>query len=432
MDHSQQRALEDQLALEYVQAERLRATLMAGGFSIGFLLTLVVYLFLTSGAPKVQSGAFLPISPLISLSSALAAVYCWLSLLFVHRKIKRKQGLPRLFLIINSVVEVSGISLVLFLIARVSNPAFALSAPPVLLYLVVIMVSILRLDARVSVFVALIAAAQYVALAQALLQTPSTGSLSLFLSPFPIYLRSGILAISGLGAATISHDLRRRVIRAAEVVVERDRTMAMFGQHVSPQVAERLLQEQAGQITELRPVCVLFLDIRDFTRFAESRTPSEVVAFLNTLFAPLVAVVDRHGGIINKFLCDGFLAIFGAPLPSENHCLSAVQAALDLISEVNQLAHAGQIPPTRIGIGLHAGDVITGSVGSSLRREYTVIGDTVNLASRIEQLTKVHAAQLLASDAVIAQLPSGRFPAEKLPPATVKGREAPVQLYKLA
>jgi adenylate cyclase len=432
MDHSQQRALEDQLALEYVQAERLRATLMAGGFSIGFLLTLVVYLFLSSGAPRLQSGAFLPISPIISLSSGLAAVYCWLSLLYVNRKIATKQGLPRLFLIVNSVVEVSGISLVLFLISRVSNPAFALSAPPVLLYLVVIMVSILRLDARVSVFVALIAAIQYVALARILLQTTSSGAPSLFLSPFPIYLRSGILAISGLGAARISHDLRRRVIRAAEVVVERDRTMAMFGQHVSPQVAERLLQEQAGQVTELRPVCVLFLDIRDFTRFSESRPPSEVVAFLNTLFAPLVAIVDRHGGIINKFLGDGFLAIFGAPLPSENHCLSAVRAALDLIEAVQKLTRSGQLPPTRIGIGLHAGDVITGSVGSSLRREYTVIGDTVNLASRIEQLTKVHAAQILASDAVIAQLPPGECATEKLPPATVKGREAPVQLYKLA
>lgn len=432
MDHSRQRALEEQLALEYVQAEKLRATLMAVGFSIGFVLTLMVYLILKQSAHSAQRSAFLPISPVISVSTAITAIYCWLSRLYVNRKITSKQGLPRLYLMMNSVIEVSAISLVLFLVARVSGPAFALGAPPVLLYLVVIMVSILRLDLRVSLFVALIAACQYVVLATLLLNKSSSTSLSLFLSPVPIYLRGGILALSGLGAATISAALRRRIIRAAEAVVERDRTLAMFGQHVSPQVAERLLQEQAGQVTEQRSVCVLFLDIRDFTRFSESRPPSEVVAFLNTLFAPLVAVVDRHGGIINKFLGDGFLAIFGAPLPAENHCLSAVRAALDLIREVSKLTLTGQIPPTRIGIGLHAGDVITGSVGSSLRREYTVIGDTVNLASRIEQLTKAHGAQLLASEAVVTALPPGEFPCERLPPVTVKGREAPVQLFKLA
>lgn len=432
MVQRRQRAVDEQLALEYVQAEKLRATLMAVGFSIGCVLTIAVYLFLNTGGLRPQSSVFLPISPIISVSTALAAIYCWLSRHYVNRKIARRQGLPRLYLILNSFIEVSGISLVLVLIARVSNPAFALSAPPVLLYLTVTMVSILRLDERVSLFVALVAALQYIALAKRLLPQPVDGPLSLFLSPFPIYLRSGILAVSGLGAGTISRALRHRITRAAEVVVERDRTMAMFGQHVSPQVAERLLAEQAGQVTELRQVTVLFLDIRDFTRFSESRTPSEVVAFLNTLFAPLVAVVDRHGGIINKFLGDGFLAIFGAPLPAENHCLSAVRAALDLQEAVQQLARTGQIPPTRIGIGLHAGDVITGSVGSSLRREYTVIGDTVNLASRIEQLTKVHNAQILASEAVIAQLPPGEHPAKQLPSVTVKGREAPVVLFQLA
>lgn len=432
MDQGRQRALEDQLALEYVQAERLRATLMAVGFSIGFVLTIAVYLFLKASASRAQNSAFLPISPIISEGTALAAIYCWLSRHYVNRKIARGQALPRLYLILNSLIEVSGVSLVLLLMARASSPAFALSAPPVLLYLAVTMVSILRLDERVSLFVALVATVQYVALAKLLLPQSGVGPLALFLSPFPIYLRSGILAVSGLGAATISRALRHRIIRAAEVVVERDRTMAMFGQHVSPQVAERLLAEQAGQVTELRQVTVLFLDIRDFTRFSESRTPSEVVAFLNTLFAPLVAVVDRHGGIINKFLGDGFLAVFGAPLPAENHCLSAVRAALDLQAEVLTLTRTGQIPPTRIGIGLHAGDVITGSVGSSLRREYTVIGDTVNLASRIEQLTKVHNAQILASEAVIAQLPPGEYPAKRLPAVTVKGREAPVVLFQLA
>lgn len=222
--------------------------------------------------------------------------------------------------------------------------------------------------------------------------------------------------------------IRRMIIALSD----RDRAIAMFGQHVSPKVAERLLREQDGGASELRHVCVLFLDIRDFTRFSESRSPSEVVMFLNTLFDPLVAVVDRHGGTINKFLGDGFLAIFGAPLSDGKHCEAAVHAALALVQEVDSLVNTKMIPPTRIGIGLHAGEVVVGSVGSHLRREYTVIGDAVNLTSRIEQLTKSLGAQVLASDAVVAQLADTESRYDKLASVQVKGREAPVQVYKLA
>lgn len=433
MDPSRQRALEEQLALEFVEAERLRATLMAVGFTLGFIITRFVFSWISELPLQGESSSFLRISSVISLSTAVAACYCWFSRLYVSRHIATKQQLPRFFLLTNSAIEVSGISLVLLLLARTAGPAFAVSAPPVLLYLVVIMLSILRLDARVSLFVAITAAIQYIALAKLLLPQDAHGiSGTLFESPIPIYLRGGIITICGAGAATISQDLRRRLIRAAESVVERDRTLAMFGQHVSPKVAERLLREQAGQVTETRHVCVLFLDIRDFTRFAETRSPTEVVNYLNTLFGPLVEVVDRHGGIINKFLGDGFLAIFGAPFSDGKHCQSAVRAALDLVQEVDSLCTSQRIPPTRIGVGLHAGEVVTGSVGSHLRREYTVIGDAVNLASRIEQLTKIHGAQVLASDAVMTQLPDGEVAAEKLPPVQVKGREAPVQIFKLA
>ena len=238
--------------------------------------------------------------------------------------------------------------------------------------------------------------------------------------------------ITGLAAGVIGNDLRHRLIRTTEIVVEKDRAVAMFGQHVSPQVAERLLREHTWVLTETRHVCIRFLDIRNFTRFAESRTPSEVVDYLNALFGPLVEIVDRHGGIINKFLGDGFLAIFGAPLADDQHCLSAVRAALAMLQKVADLGAAQLIPTTRLGIGLHAGMVVTGSVGSHLRREYTVIGDAVNLAARIEQLTKVHSAQLLASDSVIAHLPVAEIVAEKRALVQVKGREAPVRIFKLA
>ncbi|MBL9041475.1 MAG: adenylate/guanylate cyclase domain-containing protein [Myxococcales bacterium] len=433
MNPDRQRALEEQLALEISRTEKLRATIMALAFTSGFVIALLIFQVWLKRLPSGFGAVFLRVSPIVMTGVGLMTIYGWLARLYISRYVARQKRVPLGFVLINAGFEVSAVSFFILLIARASSPAFAISAPPILIYSLLIMMSVLRLDFWLSLFVAVMVAIQYVLLGRLLLPAvPIEGELGLLMSPIPLYLRAGIFMITGLAAGVIGNDLRHRLIRTTEIVVEKDRAVAMFGQHVSPQVAEQLLREHTGVLTETRHVCILFLDIRNFTRFAESRTPSEVVDYLNALFGPLVEIVDRHGGIINKFLGDGFLAIFGAPLANDQHCLSAVRAALAMLQKVEELGAAQLIPPTRLGIGLHAGMVVTGSVGSHLRREYTVIGDAVNLAARIEQLTKVHSAQLLASDSVIAHLPVEEIATEKLALVQVKGREAPVQIFKLA
>jgi adenylate cyclase len=176
----------------------------------------------------------------------------------------------------------------------------------------------------------------------------------------------------------------------------------------------------------------MFLDIRGFTTFSEGRPPVEVVDYLSTLFDALIASVNRHDGIINKFLGDGFMAVFGAPVSDGLDSQNAVAASLEMIAEVERMVAAGTLPPTRIGIGLHAGSAVTGNVGSHLRREYTVIGDVVNTASRIEGLNKQFASQLLVSDEVYSKLAAPPEGASRLEPVPVKGRAEPVQIWMLA
>jgi len=137
----------------------------------------------------------------------------------------------------------------------------------------------------------------------------------------------------------------------------------------------------------VRDVTIMFVDIRDFTTFAEHRTPAEVVEYLNTLFRAMIQLVTANHGIINKFLGDGFMACFGAPLSNGHDTLNAVRAAVEIAAVVERLNAGGVIPSTRIGIGLHSGPAVTGSVGSDERKEYTIIGDTVNpgIASRAAQ-----------------------------------------------
>ena len=213
---------------------------------------------------------------------------------------------------------------------------------------------------------------------------------------------------------------------------EKNKVISLFGQHVSPAVMEKLLQQKGETYGEIRSVSVMFLDIRNFTTFSESRSPQEVLAYLNSLFEFMIEIVNRNHGIINKFLGDGFMAVFGAPLSDGYDSQNAVRAAREIIQKVQEEVELGRILPTKVGIGLHTGNAVTGNVGSSQRKEYTIIGDVVNLASRIETLNKQFDSQLLISEAVRNAIGKDGEEAISLGKVTVKGRNDPVEVFKLA
>jgi len=197
-------------------------------------------------------------------------------------------------------------------------------------------------------------------------------------------------------------------------------------------VVERLLSQDVELGGEVRHVCVMFLDIEGFTTYSESRKPEEVVTYLNSLFAFTIDSVNRHHGIVNKFLGDGFMAVFGAPISDPSDCRNAVAAAREMVETVKRMSASGEIVPTRIRIGLHAGEAVTGNVGSTARKEYTIIGDVVNLASRLEQLNKQFGSQILVSETVAERLNGPLDGATPHGAIQVKGREQPVQVYEIS
>ena len=224
-----------------------------------------------------------------------------------------------------------------------------------------------------------------------------------------------------------------KVVENARLHDERNQILRLFGQHTSPAIAEELLRAGPDPATSRRQhVCVMFLDIRGFMTFSEKNSPEAVVDYLNTLFEFMIKLVNRYHGIIHQLLGDGFMAIFGAPLSHGNDSRNAVKAALAIIDRVRAACAVGRIPPTRVGIGLHAGEVVAGTVGSVIHKEYKVTGDVVNLAARIEQLTKQYDAQLLVSDAVWNALDPDQFEGDSIGAVDVRGRAGAVHLYKLA
>lgn len=423
-------AFERRLTREILISERLRVQLLAAIPGIALILFLGITASYPEEVDRVLHGKMdrLRVGFLLG---GFAAYELWM-LQSVERLIKSGKEPPTLRRYVNALVEASLPTLVILYYMTVVSPVDALLLPPTFIYFVFILLSTLRLEFKLCVFTGLVAAAEYACLALFVLGDSAEGAFDPALASLPHHLgKAMILFVSGVAAGFVARRLRRGFVNTLASLEEQNRIRNLFGQHVSPAVVDDLLARKAGLKSEVREVCVMFLDLRNFTAFSEKKSPEEVVAYLNSVFEFMIESVNAHQGIVNKFLGDGFMAVFGAPISDGEYCRHAVDAGLEIVAKIDRLVESGQIPPTRVGIALHAGDAVVGNVGSTMRKEYTVIGDVVNVASRVEALNKEFGSRLLATERVWEA--SGK-PVDAIakPPITVRGREEPLVIYQLA
>jgi adenylate cyclase len=217
---------------------------------------------------------------------------------------------------------------------------------------------------------------------------------------------------------------------------ERLRLRTIFSRYVSADVVHEILEnrEGLGLHGRRRHITVLFSDIRGFTSISEQIDPEQVVAFLSEYLAQATQIIFRHRGTVDKFIGDAIMAIFGAPKSYGDDALRAVQAGLEMVALVESLGPQwtpmlGR--PLQVGIGINSGEAVVGSIGSEIRADFTAIGDAVNLASRLEGLTKEMGLPLIISEYTAAEL-GDRLPLKPLGRVRVAGREAPLQIYTVA
>lgn len=238
---------------------------------------------------------------------------------------------------------------------------------------------------------------------------------------------------TALGTSLCLYSRTRSVALVAAAALEQSRRERL-GRYFSPSIAAAVIDAEA-ELTKGRSyeVSVLFADIRDFTALAERLRSDQVVDLLNEFHTAMVECIFRRGGTLDKYLGDGLMAYFGAPVVQPDHADRAVLCTVDMhaaLAALNRdLARRG-LPSLRMGIGVHTGSVILGDVGAARRREFTAIGDTVNVAARVEQLTKTCGALTLVTEETRRQVTADlRFaPVE---PLTVKGKSAPLQTYRV-
>jgi len=225
--------------------------------------------------------------------------------------------------------------------------------------------------------------------------------------------------------------LRARVNSSLEKKRLRDQQRKLFNTFATPEVADELLKKGFSLGGKYVEATAMFTDIRSFTSIAEKQAPADTIELLNNYFALMFDAIINHGGMLNQMVGDGLMAVFGAPIHKEDHCEQAVLAALDMIDNL-EVFNAGQAAQNKVQVQIRhriaSGQMIAGYTGTQHRATYTCIGDTVNLASRIEDHTKIVSRRILIDENTQKGL-SKSIEIEALGPALFKGKEQPVHIF---
>jgi class 3 adenylate cyclase len=248
-----------------------------------------------------------------------------------------------------------------------------------------------------------------------------------------------LIVTAGVFAWLIAQRTRILVLEGANQTLLAERARSRLGAYVSEEVAAASLASDEMRMGGVRrEVAILFSDLRNFTTVSEKADPEQLVRELNEYFEVMVACVAHEGGVVDKYIGDSIMAVFGAVTPKPDDTLRAVRAALAMeraLEKLNASREKRELPVLKHGIGVHKGVAVAGNIGTMARAQYTVIGDTVNVAARLESATKDQGATVLLSQAVVDALgatPEGVPPLRKVGDVKAKGRDEPIPVHTFA
>lgn len=409
---------QQQLDVELLRSEKRRTLIIISMFLFAICYRLFDMYFFSADeeSVRIQSFATVWLFPVVVIGFEFA------SLMYINKRIRtNKKKIPMYRQYINTAFEISLPALVMVVVAKQYPGYDVLKSPAAYIYFLFIILSTLRLNFLLSFFSGLIAAISY------------------YIISFFVYnhfgsmdaARAFIFLLSDIAAGLVARQIRSGINNSVKEAEKSQRVTNLFGQQISREIADKML-EQDGKIESKRMnVAIMFIDIREFTKFAAGKSPEEIVHYQNAFFTIVVDIVSKHGGIVNQFLGDGCMTTFGAPVISNNPSQQAVNAALELLDQLEDASGQNKIIPTKIGIGIHTGEAITGNIGNADRQQYSITGNVVIMASRIEQLNKKFQSQLLVSEDVVRCI-DNNVTGELYTDIELKGFERPMSVYKVA
>lgn len=416
------------LELEELKSEYTRALLLIGLFSTILLIAILNYLFAERSLAEFYGGfyTFIKIVGFI----IIFILYQLLNIRYLRKRMTPAQPPTLRYKIIQTIVEITMPSFIMMFIMGDLKMLSFIDTPVMLVYFLLITLSILHLDYRVNIFAGLLAAIEYAIVVYFAFNYVSPLSETKAVIPEnSYYIRCVIIMLSGGAAAFVSAELKKRIKTALEVQAAKDQVELLFGQQVSKEVSRAIIEEKGA--TKRREATIMFLDIRNFTGFADTHSSEEVIEYQNKCLGPIIDIINLHQGVVFQILGDGLMACFGSPVENALHADMAFQAGINILRQVDKASRNGMIPTTKVGIGLHSGHVVTGNIGNEQRKQFSISGSPVIVASRIEQLNKKYGTEFLISRQVYEQISTGKIRVEYLGEEPLRGIERPVDVFRV-
>ncbi|WP_276372620.1 adenylate/guanylate cyclase domain-containing protein [Chryseolinea sp. H1M3-3] len=417
------------LKLEEVRSEFQRSYLLISLFSLILVIAVVNFFLLRDSVVKFYGG----VNTFLTLVVFIVVFLLYQSLVLQYLKIKlrRNSGTTFIYKFIHTMIEISFPTTIIFYMMSELRMLSFIDSPVSLTYFVFIILSILHLDFKVNIFAGVFAAMQYAFLVYYGFNYVDYDALYASSTPENShYIRAVVLVFSGAAAAFVSRELKNRITSTIDFQEKKNELELLFEQQVSKEVSKALLKEKG--VTKGNEATVMFLDVRNFTAFADTHTPEEVIDYQNKFLGPVIDIINQHQGVVFQILGDGLMACFGSPGENVLHADMAFQASLKILKQVQEASTQKIIPPTTIGIGLHSGLVVSGNIGNESRKQFSISGSPVIIASRIEQLNKKYRTQLLISGQVFHQIVKGKMDIKFLGEEPLRGIGTPVEIYSVS
>jgi adenylate cyclase len=422
--------LNKELRKEILVSEKLRAILLTVVSVVAIFILLFIKIFFSLELEKhFKHIEYVYLIQIVFLFFVVREI---IVIKYINKKLNAGEDVKDRFRYITNFIEVSIPSIILITIGSFLETTEVLISPVIFLYFIIIILSTLSLEFKISMSIGLIAAIEYLIIFFILNAEFEQITDNIIYNSFLFHIgKANLLILGGVIAGLVAEQIKKKMIRVNKTLSERNKLVNMFGQQISSSIVDYLIENDNQIKSERKYVCLMFLDIRGFTPFAESKEPEEIIKYQNDVFGFMIEIINKHHGVINQFLGDGYMATFGAPLSSEIDSQNAVNASLEIIEELKRKNENKEFSETKIGIGLHSGYVVAGNVGTDIRKQYSISGNTVILASRIEQLNKTYNSQLLISQEVFDNIKISEMELIKHGKVHIKGREEPIGIYQL-
>lgn len=423
---------------EIISNESFRSKVLAG--IIAYLIIVVLLISLIFNAQFKEISQF----PIIIELTLIILTVIFVRALFLSRAAKRwtRFGVKAFIAIryINAFIEISIPSIVLIIYSFNLPSVYPLFTPIALLYFIIIMLSSLELDFKLCLFSGSMAAIQYIVIAIYLSSKPIPDNAASVGSFFPAYLgTSALFFISGHTAGLITNQIKRGLLKHYKAQAERNEIQKLFGQQISKEIVDEILDNKTELLglsadgkSRLKFAAIMFLDIRNFSIFAQNKSPEEIITYQNEVFSFIIEIINKNKGIVTQIMGDGLMAIFGAPIEHDNDCQLAVNSALEIYTELIKRNEDGSLPETKIRIGINAGEVVTGNVGTNERKQYSVTGQPVIIAARLEQINKELNSVILISKDVYNKITPPNINPIIHKNINIKGLVESLDVYQLA